>query len=56
MIIFLLTIGQDLMAEFSEWNIKYIRQWVLFYRPQFPIGQQPAAQLEIETELEGGDM
>jgi hypothetical protein len=49
---FLSKLSQDLMAEFpdikgfSERNIKYIRQWFLFYRPQQGIGQQPVAQLE----------
>ena len=45
-------LSQDLMVEFpdikgfSERNIKYIRQWFLFYRPQKATGQQPAALLE----------
>jgi len=49
---FLSKLSQDLIAEFpdikgfSERNIKYIRQWFLFYRPQKAIGQQPVAQLE----------
>ncbi len=48
---FLSKLSQDLMAEFpdikgfSERNIKYIRQWFLFYRPQKEIGQQAVAQI-----------
>jgi len=48
---FLKQLSQDLMAEFpdikgfSERNLKYIRQWVLFYFDDKVIGQQPVAQL-----------
>ena len=48
---FLKQLSQDLMAEFpdmkgfSERNLKYIRQWVLFYSGNKAIGQQPVAQL-----------
>jgi predicted nuclease of restriction endonuclease-like (RecB) superfamily len=44
-------LSMDLMAEFpemkgfSERNLKYVRQWHLFYNQREPIGQQPAAQL-----------
>ena len=48
---FLRQLSQDLMAEFpdmkgfSERNVKYIRQWVLFYSSGEAIGQQLVAQL-----------
>ena len=48
---FLKQLSQDLMAEFtdmkgfSERNLKYIRQWVVFYSSDKTIGQQPVAQL-----------
>lgn len=48
---FLKQLSQDLMAEFpdikgfSERNLKYIRQWVVFYSSDKVIGQQPVAQL-----------
>ena len=48
---FLKQLSQDLMAEFpdmkgfSERNLKYIRQWVLFYASDRAIGQQLVAQL-----------
>ncbi len=48
---FLKQLSHDLMAEFpemkgfSERNLKYIRQWVVFYSSEPAIGQQPVAQL-----------
>ena len=48
---FLKQLSQDLMAEFpemkgfSERNLKYIRQWVVFYSSEQAIGQQLVAQL-----------
>ena len=48
---FLKQLSRDLMAEFpeikgfSERNLKYIRQWVLFYANDKVIGQQAVAQL-----------
>lgn len=48
---FLKQLSKDLMAEFpeikgfSERNLKYIRQWFLFYSAAPSIGQQPVAQL-----------
>ncbi len=48
---FLKQLSQDLMAEFpdikgfSERNLKYIRQWVVFYSSDKVIGQQVVAQL-----------
>jgi predicted nuclease of restriction endonuclease-like (RecB) superfamily len=48
---FLKQLSQDLMAEFpdikgfSERNLKYIRQWVVFYSSDKAIGQQAVAQL-----------
>ncbi len=48
---FLKQLSQDLMAEFPELkgfsfsNIKYIRQWVLFYSGDKAIGQQLVGQL-----------
>ncbi|GAW87527.1 hypothetical protein bplSymb_SCF09803P001 [Bathymodiolus platifrons methanotrophic gill symbiont] len=48
---FLKQLSQDLMAEFpemkgfSERNLKYIRQWVVFYSSNKVIGQQVVAQL-----------
>jgi hypothetical protein len=44
-------LSRDLMAEFpkmkglSERNLKYVRQWYLFYSRHEPIGQQVVAQL-----------
>ncbi len=49
---FLQQLSKDLMAEFpgmkgfSLRNIKYIRQWFLFYSGAAPNGQQPVAQVE----------
>ncbi|MBK1718113.1 PDDEXK nuclease domain-containing protein [Thiocystis violacea] len=49
---FLQQLSKDLMAEFpgvkgfSLRNIKYIRQWFLFYSSAAPNGQQPVAQFE----------
>jgi len=48
---FLKQLSKDLMAEFpdvkgfSVRNLKYIRQWFLFYTSDKAIGQQPVAQL-----------
>ena len=48
---FLLRLSKDLMAEFpdmkgfSERNLKYIRQWYLFYSEGKTIGQQVVAQI-----------
>ena len=48
---FLKQLSQDLMAEFpdmkgfSERNLKYIRQWFMFWTDDMSIGQQPVAQL-----------
>ena len=48
----LLRLGKDLMAEFpdmkgfSERNLKYIRQWYLFYSKGEAIGQQVVAQIK----------
>lgn len=48
---FLKQLSQDLMSEFpemkgfSERNLKYIRQWVVFYTSDKAIGQQAVAQL-----------
>ncbi|MDP3706215.1 MAG: PDDEXK nuclease domain-containing protein [Legionellaceae bacterium] len=48
---FIKQLSRDLMAEFpdikgfSERNLKYIRQWVLFWLTDNVIGQQPVAQL-----------
>lgn len=48
---FLAQLSKDLMLEFpdmkgfSERNIKYIRQWYLFYNKDNTIGQQPVAQI-----------
>lgn len=48
---FIKQLSIDLMAEFSdvkgfsERNLKYIRQWYLFYSQKPAIGQQPVAQL-----------
>jgi len=48
---FLKQLSQDLMVEFpdikgfSERNLKYIRQWVVFYSSDKVIGQQLVAQL-----------
>lgn len=48
---FLPQLSKDLMSEFpymkgfSKRNLKYIRQWFLFYSKDKPIGQQPVAQL-----------
>ena len=48
---FLKQLSKDLMTEFpdlkgfSERNLKYIRQWFLFYSGEQVIGQQPVAQL-----------
>ena len=49
---FLKQLSHDLMAEFphikgfSERNLKYIRQWYVFWAGQYSIGQQAVAQLE----------
>ncbi|MBI4766962.1 MAG: hypothetical protein HY787_20635 [Deltaproteobacteria bacterium] len=46
-------LSRDLMAEFpemkglSERNLKYVRQWYLFYSRREPIGQQPVAQSRL---------
>lgn len=51
---FLKELSQELMAEFSDMkgfsqrNLKYIRQWYLFYNQEDTIGQQLVAQLEEE--------
>ena len=43
---FLSQLSRDLMAEFPDMkgfsvsNLKYMRQWYLFYSKQLPIGQQ----------------
>lgn len=48
---FLKQLSHDLMAEFpdmkgfSERNLKYVRQWFLFYSGDESIGQQAVAQL-----------
>lgn len=48
---FLAQLSKDLMSEFpdmkgfSERNLKYIRQWFLFYGKDKAIGQQPVAQI-----------
>lgn len=48
---FLNKLSHDLMTEFPDMkgfsvrNIKYIRQWFLFYSAQNTIGQQPVSQL-----------
>lgn len=48
---FIKQLSVDLRAEFSnakgfsERNLKYIRQWFLFYSESLTIGQQPIAQL-----------
>ena len=48
---FLKQLSKDLMSEFpdikgfSERNLKYIRQWVVFYSDETPIGQQLVAQI-----------
>lgn len=48
---FLSQLSRDLMSEFSdmkgfsERNLKYIRQWFLFYSKGATIGQQPVAQI-----------
>ncbi len=48
---FLRQLSRDLMVEFpdikgfSERNLKYIRQWILFWTDEAVIGQQPVAQL-----------
>lgn len=48
---FLVQLSKDLMSEFpemkgfSERNLKYIRQWYLFYSKDRTIGQQPVAQI-----------
>jgi len=48
---FLKQLSRDLMAEFPDMkgfsvsNIKYIRQWYLFYAGKESIGQQPVGQL-----------
>ena len=45
-------LSRELMAEFSDMkglsyrNLKYIRQWYMFYNEQIVIGQQPVAQLD----------
>ena len=51
----LIQLSRDLMAEFpetkgfSERNLKYIRQWYLFYSRNRAIGQQPVAQFEKQV-------
>jgi len=48
---FLLQLSKDLMSEFpdmqgfSERNLKYIRQWYLFYSKDKAFGQQAVAQI-----------
>ena len=48
---FLSQLSRDLMAEFPDMkgfsvsNLKYMRQWYLFYSQQLLIGQQPVGQL-----------
>ena len=47
-------LSHDLMAEFPDMkgfsvsNLKYMRQWYLFYRDHSAIGQQPVGQLTAE--------
>jgi len=56
---FLKQLSQDLIMEFpdmkgfSHSNIKYIRQWFLFYSGSTSIGQQPVGQLkqQIVTQI-----
>ncbi|MBW6520310.1 MAG: hypothetical protein K0A99_04745 [Desulfoarculaceae bacterium] len=51
---FIKQLSHDLLTEFptirgfSERNIKYIRQWFLFWSTAQPIGQQAVAQLNME--------
>ncbi len=53
---FLERLSKDLMSEFPEVkgfslrNLKYIRQWYLFWSKTKEIGQQPVAQFENEKE------
>ncbi len=52
---FLKRLSLDLMAEFPDMkgfsisNIKYMRQWFLFYSSNATIGQQPVGQIEKQT-------
>jgi len=52
---FLKQLSHDLMLEFpnikgfSVRNLKYVRQWFLFYRPDTAIGQQPVALLSQQA-------
>ncbi len=52
---FLKQLSRDLITEFpdmkgfSERNLKYVRQWFLFYSESASIGQQPVAQLRQQT-------
>lgn len=52
---FLKQLSHDLMEDFtdmkgfSERNLKYIRQWFLFWTEHMPIGQQPVAQLSVSV-------
>lgn len=54
---FLSQLSKDLMSEFpemkgfSERNLKYIRQWFLFYSKDQVIGQQAVAQLSKQSVL-----
>jgi len=54
---FLKQLSHDLMTAFPEIkgfsirNLKYVRQWFLFYRPEMPIGQQPVAQLSPQSAI-----
>jgi len=54
---FLSQLSRNLMVDFpemkgfSERNLKYIRQWYLFYSRNKAIGQQPVAQFETQAAL-----
>jgi len=54
---FLKQLSHDLMFEFpnvkgfSLSNIKYIRQWYMFYAQAKPIGQQPVAQFNQQSAI-----
>ncbi len=48
-------LSRELMAEFPDMkglsyrNLKYIRQWYMFYNEQIVIGQQPVAQISEDV-------